>query len=147
MARAQAGFTLIELLVVLVVIGLATAAVALTLPDGDAGFHREVDSFGLRLGHARDEAILGGRAMQVVVDARGYSFSRRDFGHWRALVDAPFGVRRWDDGMRVVLPERQDRLHLRFDATGTAEPQRVLLVRGEQQAEVTVDAAGTVRVQ
>ncbi|WP_394004709.1 GspH/FimT family pseudopilin [Luteimonas sp. WGS1318] len=147
MPRAQAGFTLIELLVVLVVIGLASTAVALTLPDGNAGFHRQADQFGLHLKHARDEAILGGRAMQVSVDAGGYRFSRRDFGRWQPLDDAPFSARPWADGVIAVLPERRGQLNVRFDATGAAEPQRLRLARDGLHAEIVVDAAGTVRVQ
>lgn len=147
MPRAQAGFTLIELLVVMVVIGLATTAVALTLPDGDAGFHRQADQFGLHLRRARDEAILGGRAMQVSIDAGGYRVSRRDFGRWQPLADVPFTPRAWADGVTAALPERRDQLDFRFDATGAAEPQRLRLVRDGLQAEIVVDAAGTVRVQ
>lgn len=147
MSRAQAGFTLIELLVVLVVIGLASTAVALTLPDGNAGLHRQVDTFGQHLKHARDEAILGGRPMQVIVDVRGYRFGRRDFGQWHELVDAPFSARQWTAGVDARLPERREQLHFRFDATGTAEPQRLVLARDGVQTEIVVDAAGTVRVQ
>ncbi|MDR7194394.1 GspH/FimT family pseudopilin [Luteimonas terrae] len=147
MPRAQAGFTLIELLVVMVVIGLATTAVALTLPDGNAGFHRQADQFGLHLKHARDEAILGGRAMQVSVDAGGYRFSRRDFGQWQRLEEAPFTARHWADGVTVVLPQRLEQLNFRFDATGAAEPQHLQLARDGMYAEIVVDAAGTVCVQ
>ncbi|NYZ63907.1 GspH/FimT family pseudopilin [Luteimonas deserti] len=147
MPRPQAGLTLIELLVVLVVIGLATTAVALTMPAGDATLRRQAEDLGLRLRHARDEAILGGRAMQVGIDAAGYRFSRREFGAWHAIDDAPFAPRAWADGVAVVLPEQRDRLSVRFDATGTAEPQRLRLQRDGTQAQIDVDAAGQVRVQ
>src|SRR5690606_18627295 len=105
--RRAAGFTLVELLVVVAVIGLASTAVVLTVPDREATLHRQADAFGLHLRRAQEEAIIGGRSIQVGADAAGYRFSRRAFGHWQALDAAPFTPRRWADGVQPLLPGRQ----------------------------------------
>ena len=144
--RSAAGFTLVELLVVVALVGLATTAVLLTLPDGDAVLYRQADAFGLRLQRAQEEAILGGRTIQVGVDAGGYRFGRQDFGRWRALEEAPFAPAGWADGVSAVLPQGQDRLGFRFDPSGAAEPQQVLLAHGGAQVRISVDPAGQVKI-
>ncbi|ADV26795.1 general secretion pathway protein H [Pseudoxanthomonas suwonensis 11-1] len=140
------GFTLVELLVVVALVGLASAAVVLTVPGGEAVLHRQADEFGLRLRHARDEAILGGRMVQVGADAAGYRFSRRDLGHWQPLEATPFAPRAWRDGVQAVLPPRQARVGFRFDPTGAAEPQQLLLARDGARVRISVDPSGQVRI-
>lgn len=144
--RKVPGFTLIELLVVLAVIGLATSAVLLTLPDGEAALHRQADGFGLQLRRAQEEAILGGKAIQVGVDAGGYRFSRQEFGRWQALEQAPFAPRTWAGEVHALLPQRQERIGFRFDPTGAAEPQQVVLARGDARVRIVVDPASRVRI-
>src|SRR3546814_12322448 len=82
-ARACTGFTLVELMVVLVIVGLMGVAVVLTAPGDANTLAREADTLAARLLRAREEAILTTRPVQVVVDARGYSFERQSFGQWQ----------------------------------------------------------------
>lgn len=140
------GFTLIELLVVVALIGLATTAVLLTLPDGNATLFHQADTFGLHLQRAKEEAILGGRAVQVGVDAGGYRFVRQDFGRWQPLEQPPFVERLWSNGVQALLPERREHLSFRFDPTGAAEPQQMLLAHGRARVRISIDAAGQVQI-
>ena len=144
--RRSAGMTLLELLVAVTIAGLACTAVLLTLPDDGATLNRQADGFARQLRHARDEAVLGGHAVRVQADAVGYRFSRSDFGTWMPLHDGPFRARPWSDGVIAILPGRQEQLGFRFDPTGMAEPQAVLLAHGQARLEVSVDAAGQVDV-
>lgn len=140
------GFTLLEVLVVVAIMGIAATAVLLTLPDSDATLYRQADAFGRRLQHARDEAILGGRAVQVSVDATGYRFARRDAGDWLPLDAGPFAPRPWADGVQAALPPRQPRLGFRFGSTGDSEAQTLRLALGEARVEIAVDTAGQVDI-
>ncbi|WP_158238341.1 MULTISPECIES: GspH/FimT family pseudopilin [Luteimonas] len=140
------GFTLLEVLVVVAIMGMAATAVMLTLPDDDATLYRQADDFGRRLQHARDEAILGGRTIQVSVDAAGYRFSRRDFGQWLPFDEGPFGATAWDAGVEAALPPRQPRLGFRFGPTGDGDAQTLRLVRGDARVDISVEPAGSVRI-
>lgn len=139
------GFTLVELMVALFVIGLAGAAVALTLPTGDDALAKEADAFAARLAHARDEAILGMRTVEVRVDRGGYAFMRRRFEGWQPLAGRAFAPVDWSPDTRPQLP-RDAGLAFRFDPTGATEPRSLVLLRDGRRTQVTVDGGGEVDV-
>ena len=145
MRRAH-GFTLVELMVVLAVIGLAGAAVALTLPPADDVLLEEADALAARLAHARDEAILGMRTVEVAVGPRGYGFSRRRFDGWEPLGGRAFASVDWTPGTQPRLPPGEARMAFRFDPTGAAEPGSLVLLREGRRMQVTVDSGGEVTV-
>lgn len=145
MRRAR-GFTLVELMVALAVIGVAGAAVALTLPGDDDALAREADAFAARVGHARDEAILGMRTVEVAVSARGYAFSRRRFDGWQPLDGRAFAAVDWTPGTQPQLPRGEARLAFRFDPTGATVPGDLVLLREGRRVRVAVDGGGAVTV-
>src|SRR3954468_22485448 len=71
------GFTLVELMVVLLIIGLATAAVILTLPERGGSLFAEAERFAARTKAARDNAILDSRPSLVAIGTGGYDVTRR----------------------------------------------------------------------
>lgn len=146
MRRAR-GFTLVELMVALVVVGLAGAAVALTLPGEDDALAKEAGTFAGRLGHARDEAILGMRTVEVRVTAGGYTFARRRFDGWQPLDGRAFAAVDWAPGTRPELP-RNDAgiIAFRFDPTGATGPASLVLVREGRRVRVSVADGGEVDV-
>lgn len=138
------GFTLVELLVVLALAGLLGAAVLLTVPGNDRGFTREADRFATRLVRARQEAILAARSVEVAVDAEGHAVTRQVRGGWAPLDAVPFEPVAWEAGTTPVPADRAVRF--RFDATGTAEPARLVLAHGGVRIVVEVDAHGEVDI-
>ncbi|GGK09748.1 GspH/FimT family pseudopilin [Luteimonas terricola] len=145
MRRAR-GFTLVELMVALAVIGLAGAAVAMTLPSADNVLVKEAETFAARLAHARDEAILGMRTIEVEVSAAGYAFSRRRFDGWQPLDGRAFASVDWQPGTQPQLPRRNARMAFHFDPTGASEPRSLVLVREGRSARVSVDGGGEVTI-
>ncbi len=141
-----AGFTLIELLAVLAVIGIAGAAVAMTLPADSSALDREAARFGARLVQAQEEAILGTRAIEVTATGAGYGFTRQDFDRWQPLDERPFGNVLWSEGNTASLPRGQEQVSFHFDPTGAASEQSLTLVRGDSVRRVTVNAAGEVSI-
>jgi general secretion pathway protein H len=126
------GFTLVELMVVIVIVGLASAAVVLTLPERGGSLRAEAERFAARAKAVRDGAILEARAASVAIGPGGYEIVRR-----RGAVHYD-----WVEGTR---PELSGRIH--FDPTGLAEPARLVLRRGERGAAIDIGEDGNVQVR
>lgn len=136
------GFTLVELMVVVALIGLATAAVALTVPPPGQPVGVEAERFAARLIRAREEALLTNRPVAVEVDARGYGFAAFDGAAWAPLNEGPFQREVWDSDTTLQAPAR-----IVFDVVGAADPAEVAITRGRAAARIAVDAAGEVRLK
>jgi general secretion pathway protein H len=148
LARKQpqsTGFTLVEMMVVLVIIGLASAAVVLAIPDPRGRVTDEAERLAARAAAVRDDAIVQGRAMSVVIDASGYRVERRTQGRWQVAGDRIFTPVAWQPGTTVTVGA-DDRIRATFDSTGAAEPVALLLSRDGAATRVTVGGDGTVRV-
>lgn len=133
-------------MVVLVIVGLMTTAVVLTLPDGSDALRQEADRFGMRLQRAQEEAILSTRAVQVTADAQGYGFSSQRFGGWQPLHDGPFGTVRWEDDIQPVFVSGREQTTFQFDPAGGATVETLMLARGSERLRIAVDAAAKVRI-
>lgn len=103
------GFTLIELLVVLVILGIMTTAVALSInTDPARAVTSDVKRLGLLLEAAMVEAQAGRRQLAWSADATGYEFweaepSNERERHWQPLAgDERFQSHRFAAGLRLV---------------------------------------------
>lgn len=141
----EAGFTLVELMVVMVIVGLMTAAVIVTIPGGRGRLSDDAVALAARLVAARDLAIIGGHDVAARFDADGYDFVERRGGGWVAPAGKALAARRWRDGTSGEAAIDGDTT-LIFDGTGLATPAVVTLRADGEQAQVGIDAAGGVRV-
>lgn len=133
--REEAGFTLVELMVVLAILGLATAAVMLSLPERGGSLAAEAERFAARAKAARDDAILDARAATVALAPGGYEVTRRsEAAHYD-----------WVAGTRAEL-NGGTAGRIRFNATGLAEPAQLVLRRDARVATVEIGGDGNVRV-
>lgn len=134
------GFTLVELMIVITLIGLASAAVVLAIPDPRGRLRDDAERFAARVRAAHDMAIIEGRSVSVWVSEGGYGFDRREAGAWSPVSEKPMLVTRWgtDVHPQVSSPSGRDRVI--FDSTGLGStPLTIRLQRGR-------DATTTVRI-
>ncbi|HYE29672.1 MAG TPA: GspH/FimT family pseudopilin [Allosphingosinicella sp.] len=143
MAR-QKGFTLVELLVVLVIVGLAAAAVVLAMPDPRGALRGEALRLAARADAARERAMMDNRPVALVLREDGYGFEMRVGGEWRAVGERPFLAQQWSEGTRAAIESGEARIV--FDSTGFAEPARLRLVRGRDEARIEVTDGGRIHV-
>lgn len=166
--RSDSGFTLIELMVVIFIIGLAAGAVMLSLPGDRSAISEDADRFAARVAAARDEAVIGGRAVSVWITPSGYGFEQRRDGQWVALDQRAFESTDWRSGTRaqadtpgamsagdagaevgegVAEKTGADPARTRFYFDSTGLPNRsldVTLLRGSDSGTVSVRPNGEV---
>lgn len=138
------GFTLVELMVVLVIVGLTAAAVVLAIPSPGGGLRGEALRLAARADAARERAMMDNRPVALVLKEGGYGFESRTEGEWQPIAERPFVAQEWSVGTRAALDGGEARIV--FDSTGFAEPARLRLVRGKEEAQVEVVDGGRVRV-
>jgi general secretion pathway protein H len=141
---AELGFTLVELLAVIAIVGLASGAAILALPEADGGVRMEATRLAARAQAAQERAVMDNRPVALVVGPESYGFEWRSGGEWRPVGTKPLLERRWDEGTRVELGGGERRIT--FDSTGFAEPARIRLRRGDEEAWVEIADGGRVRV-
>ncbi|MDQ4088650.1 MAG: GspH/FimT family pseudopilin [Pseudomonadota bacterium] len=139
--RREAGFTLIELMVVILIIGLASAVVVVTMPESGGSVQAEAERFAARVKAARDTAIVESRAVAVQVGPGGYELLKRVRGEWRRTRHYP-----WAEGTQAEAGGAVAGA-ARFDSTGLAEPLYLTLRRQDRRVAVEIGADGSVRVR
>ncbi len=164
---APRGFSLVELMVVMVLVGLASAVVVLTLPGGEADLDEEVRGFAANLDRLARESILSSRMLGVRIEGQGFQVYRLRRGTWEpldgedaqgafhdgTLVTVGQGVVRAalledrstardedDDTPPVVTPQ------IRFDPIGLTTPFWVRFERGSKRYVVRGEDDGTIEI-
>jgi len=137
------GFTLLELLVAIAIIGLGTAAVALSLRGGES---RQMQEEGARLGAlfriAQDEARVSGRTLVWEADLEGYRF--------RPVAPEPgAGAREWrDEHLRArtwpFAVSRVEGARVVFGREPMLEPATVRIATAERELRLALDALGNI---
>ncbi len=142
---AQQGFSLIELLVVIVIIGLLSTVVVVTMADPRGRITGDADKFAGRVRAARDSAVVSGRPMALWVSQTGYGFEQREEGAWHALSEGPLAAADWSRDAQARF-DGVSQLRMVFDSIGRADqPLDFTLARDQQHVRVRVDLDGRVK--
>lgn len=101
MTGLRSGFTLLELLVVLVIVGLMSAAVVLTLPAGTDRLRAAAEGLARDVREAQARAITSGNMTGLVLTTRGYQVVRRARQGWVPMAAIPAAD--WPQGATVTV--------------------------------------------
>jgi general secretion pathway protein H len=137
----RTGFTLIELLVVIAILGIAAAAVALSVSSSDGRLlQEETARLGALFRIAQDEARITGRALVWEADLVGYRFRPLDEEAARGWNDDVLRPRAWPfavsgiEGGRIV-----------FSREPLLDPAALRITTPEREARLAIDAFGNLR--
>lgn len=134
---SEAGFTLVELTVAVLIIGMASAALVLSLPPPGGDVRHQAERLAAHAAAARDLAIGCGCPVRLATGAAGWQVLRDGGNGWRP--DPTMAAATLPAGMALAAGD------IDFDATGLATPARLMIRSDSSAAAVTIDAAGGVR--
>jgi general secretion pathway protein H len=135
------GFTLIEILVVIAILGVAAAAVALSVSTSDARLlQEETARLGALFRIAQNEARVSGRALVWEADRDGYRFRPLDAEAARDWNDEILRARRWPFPVRAV-----EGSPIVFGREPLLEPAQLRIATAEREARLVLDALGNLK--
>ena len=146
-AKRQAGFTLVELLTVLVIIGLMTSAVVMTLPREKPAIDVQAQTLTSSLNAASQSSLVTGRPFAFGMSKDQFAVFEFEDREWvqRQLMDRP-------DALSVDLRKNDIPIKLSeeivpivvFEPTGLSTPFSLTLTQGRRTEILSSTGDGRV---
>lgn len=151
-SRCARGFTLLEMLLVLVLVSIVMGMAGLQLGhDPQRQASQEADLFLQLVQHARQQALLEGRALGVHVDTRGYQLMKSKGRTWEVAGqhrDTGLDLHLQIDGLPVILTRRGATAQLVFASNDEYTPFSLSFHEaGVGLAHVTSDGLNDPRLE
>jgi general secretion pathway protein H len=138
----RSGFTLIELLVVIAILGIAAAAIALSVSSSDGRLlQEETARLGALFRIAQDEARITGRTLVWEADLDGYRFRPLDEETARGWSDEVLRPRAWPFAVQGIEGGR-----IVFGREPLLDPATLRITTAEREARLAIDAFGNLRL-
>jgi len=112
-AAKEAGFTLVEILSVLVVIGLMSSVVILSMPTPKSALDKQAERLTSQLNALAQDGLISGSVNAAGFSEDGYSLYTFENSEWTERVKGE-----WEDSYRLTLT----RASAKLDMPKTAEP-------------------------
>lgn len=143
----EAGFTLIEVLTVLIIIGLMTSVVVLTIPTPKSALDTQAEFMVGSLNELAQNSIITGKVGAAGFSQSGYVLYQFADDEWQELTSSE-----WRESYRLLYERADARLDLPkeatpsilFQPTGLSTPFE--LVMSDNDAEYTLLTSGDGRV-
>ncbi len=137
--RNQAGFTLVEVMSVLLIIGLMTAVVVISLPPKTDPLITDGQAIRSDLRALAQAAIVQQKPFGLILRKDGYEIVRYENGLWRSVGHKNPKAKGaalflYKDGLKIDVKkaEKLGEPLIRFDTTGLATPFELRIEAGAQ---------------
>ena len=143
----EAGFTLVEILSVLVVIGLMSSVVILSMPQPKSELDKQAQRLSVELNALAQDGLISGSVTAAGFSKDGYALYTFENSEWTERVSAE-----WQDSYRMTLtrasaklelPKKADPIIL-FQPTGLSTPFEFTL--SDRETKYALKTAGDGRV-
>ncbi|CAK0760959.1 general secretion pathway protein H [Gammaproteobacteria bacterium] len=136
------GFTLLEILVVILIIGILSTMVSLSVGSREPATHREARRLAELMRLAAEESILQGQEWGLRLVEDGYEFTVLDGEVWRTALDDILRPRKLPRDLEAKLFLREEELEI--DALRKEEEKRKEEDKDEIRPQVLILSSGEV---
>lgn len=146
-SRNEAGFTLVEILTVLVIIGVMSSVVILSMPTPKTELDKQAELMVGTLNKMAQESIINGRVSAAGFDRSGYALYQYTDDGWQEMAadewDASYRLKYKRYGASLDIPKKAEPSIL-FQPTGLSTPFE--LAMSDKDSVYTLVGVGDGRI-